>query len=211
MANLKMYFNRKLLSILILACTSAACCLPQAVPAPALYSLSAKIPGNATASRQKYISSAPVLKLMPVYGSAPFVSTDIIYRHAHQGLGSYTLSRWSDAPVKMIETYLVEILGWNGPARAVLPPESTSTADILLEGMLYDFSLHLDSDSRPAGVVTMRFYLVNSDTRQLIATKDLSATIPARGTDAAHAVKAIDRAVQDICGKLTVWLSQELK
>lgn len=200
----------KFFTVLALTCVAAAGCLPRAIPAPAVYTLSAETRSSTGKLRKKPGLDAPVMKLMPVYGPGPFVSTDILYRNMRHGLNSYALSRWSNAPTKMIETFLLKSLNRDGLFRAVLPPASSSTADLLLEGILYDFSLHLNPHGAPAGVIKIQFYLIKNDTQQLIAAREFSVAVSASDAHAANAVEAINRAVQETGRELAAWLSSEI-
>lgn len=208
--HIRCYMQSKFFVFIILTCVLLAGCMPKALPDPEVYTLGEEAGKDTVDAGQEYSPDAPVLKLAPVNGPAPFVSTDILYRNAHHGLDSYALSRWSGAPVKMVEIYLIEDLSRTGLFKAVLPPVSVSSADLLLECVLYDFSLHLDRDSVFEGVVRMRFYLMDSRTYKIVATKEFSSAVPAPDADAVHAVEAINRAVQHIDRELEIWLAREV-
>jgi len=92
--------------VLMLALTSG--CMPRTVSAPSVYTLATD--GQNTGQGmavEKPGHYSPVLKLMPVRGSSPFTGTGILYRDSDHGLNSYALSRWSDAPISMLEGFLM--------------------------------------------------------------------------------------------------------
>ncbi len=190
----------------------AAGCMPAPVKAPAVYTISiAGPPAGQGAGHHKHGISActPVLKVMPVRGDSPFTGTGILYRDSPHGLETYAFSRWSDAPVQMVETYLVNALEGSNLFRAVLPSWSESRSDILLETVVTDFSLHVYDGSRPSAVIAMRFFLVDKKSGELLATEGFVSRRPAQCPGAGCAVDAINRALHSLVHKVVLWLGSQ--
>ncbi len=151
---------------------------------------------------------AAILQIAPVRGSAALTSTDILYSdtvHAQQG---YAFSRWRDAPVRLMQTVLEVAVENSGLFVAVLPSTSVSGADFLLESTLLECGHILGEDGSSAGVIRMRFHLVENKSRKVVAGKELVAKIPAATLDAGGAVAAINQAAAQVVGDLVVWLEE---
>ncbi len=198
--------------IVVLSGLFAAGCMPAPAKAPVVYTISIVGPleGQGAEHHKHGISACtPVLKVMPVRGDAPFTGTGILYRDSPHGLETYAFSRWSDAPVQMVETYLVNVLEGSDLFRAVLPSWSESRSDIVLETVVTDFSLHVDDDSRPSAVVAIRFFLIDKKSGKLLATERFVSKRPAQCPGAGCAVDAINRALYSLVHELVLWLGSQ--
>ncbi len=187
-------------------------CMPAPVKAPAVYTISvAGSPAGQVAGHHRRGISAcnHVLKIMPVRGDAPFTGTGILYRDSPHGLETYAFSRWSDAPVQMVETYLVNALEDSNLFRAVLPSWSESGSDVLLETVVTDFSLHMDDGSRLSAVIAMRFFLVDKESGKLLATEEFVSRRPARCPEARCAVDALNSALHSLVHEVVLWLGSQ--
>ncbi len=207
----KMKDNIKPVATLVLLAVFAAGCMPRPVPAPFVYTLEETCnPSESVVQVQDVNDMAPVLKLMPVQGAGPFTTEDILYRDRRHGLNSYAYSRWSDAPIRMVEGFLLTCLEHGGQFAAVLPPSSAAAGDLFLESALQDFSLHVGQDNIAEARVKMVFYLVEARTGRLIASREIGSAVPAAGTDARHAVAAVNTAACEAAEELDKWLAEEI-
>ena len=179
-------------------------CATQSVPAASVYTLSAPQQAMAAPARNE---QQAVLKLAPVNAARVYHSTGMLYSDAPHARNSYAYSRWSDAPVVLLQTLLQDQLERSGQFAAVLPPVSSAKADLLLESTLFDFSQHIDTDGSAAGVISMRFYLVDNATRKVIKTGQFVASVPAATKDAQGAVTALNKAAAIISRDLVQWLA----
>ena len=184
-------------------------CMPHPVPAPIVYTLEYKGASSEVPAAGRSQNEKPVLKLMPVRAAAPFTSPNILYRDRNFGLNHYAHSRWSDAPVTMLEGYLLTFLEHQGMFSSVLPPSSAAAGDLVLESMLQDFSLHIKSGKNADAEIKVIFYLVNARSGRLVACKEIAATVSAEETDAEHAVSALNSAVLKAAEELGTWLAAE--
>ena len=203
--NMKKQINA-VLSLLFLALLSAGC-TPRPAPAPFIYTLENQSSG--VAAQAGLATQKPVLKLMPVRAAGPFTVEDMVYRDNHYGLNSYAHSRWSDAPARMLEVFFLASLGNSGLFTAVLPPSSAAGGDLILESVLQDFSAHIDSGSGAEAGIRMFFYLIETHSRSLLASKVISVSVPAADSDARHAAAALNAAAAKVAKELQKWLSME--
>jgi ABC-type uncharacterized transport system auxiliary subunit len=108
----------------------------------------------------------------------------------------------------MMQTVLEVAVENSGLFRAVLPPTSVSGADFLVESTLLEFGHLLGREGTSAGVVRMRFHLIDNKSRKVVASKELVARIPVATMDARGAAAAINQAAIKVATDLVVWLSE---
>jgi len=149
-----------------------------------------------------------VLKLAPVNATRLYNNTSIIYINTRYSRNSYAYSRWSDAPVILLQAVFQQALEKSRLFAAVLPPASISKARLILESTLFDFSQHITDKQHSSGVISIRFYLVNNVTRQVIKSRQFMATAPAPTNNAQGAVMALNKAATIISHQLVQWLDQ---
>lgn len=148
-----------------------------------------------------------VLQVAPVRGAAPLHTTDILYSDHRHSLQSYAYSRWREAPVSAMQTVLETSLGKSGLYRAVLPMSSEAGTDLILESILLECGHIFGESNSSEGVVRVRFHLVDSKRRMVVADKELVVRVAAASNDAPGAAAAINQAAWKLAGELVVWLS----
>ena len=209
--NLKMISRIYLLSGMMLMVTVVCGCMPHPEPAPLVYTLADEEKASETSQTSRPGNEKPVLKLMQIRGAAPFTSADILYRDRNYGINSYAYSRWSDAPVTMLEGFLLAFLERGSLFSSVLPPSSAASGGLILESLLQDFSLHISAGKHAHAEVKVIFYLIDTHKGRLPASKEIAVSVPAAGTDADHAVSAINSAVLKVAQELQTWLAAEIE
>lgn len=152
--------------------------------------------------------SSSIIKLAPVRGSKSFSSTELLYTDTSYGLNSYAYSRWSDAPVRLLQTLFQVAMEESGLFMAVVPPTSASEVDLLLESTLLDLSHHMMDDGTSEGVVRVRFHLIKTTEKTVTATKELVSKVPATSQDAQGAAAALNKAATNVARNLVSWLSE---
>lgn len=158
-----------------------------------------------TAKKQRRLHT---LKLAPMQGVSSFSVTDLIYRDARFGQNKYAYSRWSDAPVRLMQTYFQVALEQSQLFMAVVPPTSVSDSDYLLESVLLDFSQHF-KEGYSQGVIRMHFYLINLHTKKIIAGKEFITIVRASSNNAAGAALALNQGTANIVRDLVSWLVEQ--
>ncbi len=192
--------------IFILFCLLAGCAT-KTVPPADIYTISPEWDSN-SAQEETENKNSTIIKIALVRGTRALTGTEILYTDARYGQNSYAYSRWSDAPVRLLQILFqvaVEKSGWFG---AVVPSTSASEADLLLESTLYDFSHHINDDETSDGVVRVRFYLIDNTTKTVTATKEFVSCVPASLQNAQGAATALNKAATNVARDLVSWLAE---
>jgi len=192
--------------IFVLFCLLAGCMTKSIAPAN-IYTISPEwSDSRARAEREK--KSPLIIKLAPVRATRAFTGAEIIYTDAQYSQNSYACSRWSDAPVRLLQTLFQVALEENDRFGAVIPPTSASKADLLLETTLFDFSHHINDDGTSDGVIRVRFYLIDNRTKMVTATKEFTAMVSASSQNARSAAAALNKAATNVARDLVSWLAE---
>jgi len=154
--------------------------------------------------------NALVLALSPIRSSRTLQSTDIIYRDSEYGYDSYAYSRWSDSPVNLLEIVLQQSLSQRPYLSAVVTNQTDAYAGLLLEGILLDFSHHVQGEDLSTGVVAIRFYLIDVQTKMILGTKVFSVEVTAEPRNSQGATSAINLATKSVIEALNDWLEVQI-
>ncbi|SIT05684.1 ABC-type transport auxiliary lipoprotein family protein [Neptunomonas antarctica] len=191
--------------ILCFLCNLLAGCATTTFPPVDVYTIS--LLSNYSNDRVEIADhSNVILKVSPVRGARPFTSTAFLYKDTQHGLNHYAYSRWSDVPVKILQTYFQVALEKSAQFRAVVPTGSVSNADYLLESTLLDFSHHINDDGSSDGVIRVRFYVINNATKTVLATTELVSKVPASLKNAQGAAVALNIAASNVARDLVFWV-----
>jgi len=182
-------------------------CVTQSVAPADIYTISPEW-GDSRAQAEREKKSPLIIKLAPVRATRALTGTEIIYTDARYGRNCYAHSRWSDAPVRLLQTLFQVTLEENGRFGAVVPPTSASKADLLLESTLFDFSHHINDDGTSDGVVRVRFYLIDNTTKTVMETKAFASRVPAFSPNARNAAAALNKAATNVARDLVSWLAE---
>lgn len=146
----------------------------------------------------------------PIRGMRSLMTTDIIYRNSDYGFDSYAYSRWSDSPVKLLSSYLQQTLASKQQLANVIPNDVGAKATLILRGELVDFSHHVQDSSTSLAVATINFYLIDVQTKLVIANSVFSVQEQANPKNAKGATAALNRASSKIAEQLNTWLTKQL-
>jgi len=191
--------------VIVTISTILSGCVPAALKPAQVYTLS-PFEQNGQLSTNKPQHNL-VIKLMPVRGNRPFTSTSLIYSDREHTHNKYAFSRWSEAPVRMLQTYLQAYLESSELFSAVVLAKSSSQSALILESRLLDFSHHMLNDGSSVGVIRMRFHLIDSATRAVKASHEIVARVPAPTKNAQGAVDSLNMAASSLGQKLVSWLA----
>ena len=192
--------------IFVLFCLLAGCAAKNVAPAD-IYTISPEW-GNPETRAEKEEKSPLIIKLAPIRATRDLTGAEIIYTDARYRRNSYARSRWSDAPVRLLQTLFQVVLEENGRFGAVVPYISASKADLLLESTLFDFSHHINDDETSDGVIRVHFYLIDNKTKGVIATKEFASSVPASSQNARSAAVALNKAATNVARELVSWLAE---
>ena len=195
-----------ILTLLVLSALAPGCALRRE-PAMTVYALEPQWSVGERCPAAK--KDSRVLQVAPVRGAMAFQTTDILYTDQVRSQQSYAYSRWREAPVRAMQTVIEAALGNSGLFKAVLPSSSEAAADLVLESTLLECGhvLKEGEGSASQGVVRMRFYLIDTKGRTVIANKELVAVAPAATNDASGAAAAINQAALQVAAELAAWLA----
>ena len=192
--------------IFVLFCLLVGC-VTKTVPPASIYTISPEW-DSSRAQGETGKKNYTIIKMASVRGARALAGTEILYTDAQYGQNSYAYSRWSDAPVRLLQILFQVALEESGRFGAVVPPASASEADLLLESTLYDFSHHIKDDGTSDGIVRIRFYLVNNTTKTVTATKEFASRVLASSQNAYGAATALNKAATNIARDLVAWLAE---
>lgn len=176
---------------------------PASVAQPAFYSLdNIRIEARAgTAAPAARSSAAPTLIVNPPRAAPGYTSQRIVYvREAHQ-LEYYAHSEWVDSPARMIAPLIVATVGNSGSFRAVVLTPSAAHGELRLDTEIV--RLQHDLSRAPSGVrFTLRAYILDNTTRQVLAWHEFDETVAAASEDPYGGVVAANRAVHTVLEQL---------
>lgn len=170
---------------------------------PAFYSLYGARPGSPSAalSPVPWSITAPTLIVNPPHAAAGFDSHRIIYvREAYQ-LEYFAHSEWVDTPARMIAPSIVAALENTGAFRAVVLTPSAAAGDLRLDVEIVRLQ-HEFVSSPSRARFTLRAYLVDNDTRQVLAWREFDDSVAATQADPYGGVMAANSAVQNVMQRL---------
>lgn len=166
-------------------------------------------PAN-TAARTRF----PItLNLRPVTAPGWLDSRRMLYRLAYtqdQALSAYTRSAWADPPAELVAGKLRSALVASHLFAAVLR-QSSGQARLVLQLELTDFSQHFASADNSQGRIAATATLTDTQSGQVIAQHDFTATAPASSADAKGGVQALTRATRQLNTAIADWLATTIQ
>ncbi len=164
---------------------------PTTTEQPSFYSLDSAAPSPMRAAAS---ATAPTLIVSPPHAVSGFDSQRIIYlREPHQ-LEYYAHSEWADTPARMSAPLIVAALEGSGAFRAVVLTPSVAAGDLRLDTEIVRLQHELgESPSRVR--FTLRAYLVDGTTREVLASQAFEETASVASENPYGAVLAANSAV----------------
>ena len=177
--------------------SGCASLLPAPVAAPTLYKLeTTSTPANTLSSARTAQSGATTtLVVNTPRANAGFDSQHIIYVREPYKLEYFAHSEWVDPPARMLTPMLVLSVAHGGAFAAVVPSAIAATGELTLDTEIV--RLQQDFSAKPSRVLfTLRAYLLDTQTRKTIASRELETIVTAMSDDPVGGVVAANRAVQ---------------
>ena len=182
-------------------------CVTEKLPPVSTYTLYPDL-GGANPSSESKREGTRILMLDRIRSTQVFSSTDILYTDARYGQNSYAYSRWSDSPVSMLLLVFQQAIEKSGRFKAVVSYSSQSQADLRLETILFDFSHRINEDGTSEGVLRMRCYLIDNNTKSVLTSREFIASVPVLTKNAQGAATALNMATANVAQDLIDWLEQ---
>ena len=152
-------------------------------------------------------ADAPSLVIEQAHAAAGFDSSHIIYLRQPHHVEYFAQSEWVQPPARMLTPMLVSTLAGKGSFRAVMSSPGAGAGDLRLDTEIV--RLQHEFDQRPSRVrFTLRAWLVQGKTRQVVAWRDFDTSVPAASEDAAGGVLAANQAVRIVLGNLAQFLKE---
>lgn len=152
-------------------------------------------------------------KTLSVAPSKPIGSLggkNLVYLHENGLSGTYLYSRWSDTPSAMMQRSLLAMLNKEALFASLSPSTTLAQTDWVLESDL-DAFYHRLYKNRSEGYIDITYRLVDTRTKQLLASKRFNVSFPAATTDAKGGVEALKNATDDINRQCIDWLITFIK
>ena len=145
--------------------------------------------------------AATTLIINPPRASAGFDSPRIIYVRETHKLEYYAYNEWVDTPARMLTPLIIDAVGNSGAFRAVVLASSAATGDLRLDTAI--LRLQHEFHSQPSRAhFTLRAYIVDNMTRQVLVWREFDESVAATSEDAYGGVVAANRAVQTVLEQL---------
>ncbi|MGY3884064.1 ABC-type transport auxiliary lipoprotein family protein [Aeromonas aquatica] len=171
-------------------------------PPPAFYSLSGVGPvPPVTASPAVRSNRAPTLVVNPPRAAPGFDSQHIIYVREPYRLAYFAHSEWIDTPARMIAPRIVAALEGTGAFHAVVLAPSVAASSLRLDVDIIRLQHEFDHSPSRARF-TLRAYLVDSDSRQVLAWREFDEAVVAVEDNPYGGVMAANSAVQQVLQRL---------
>jgi cholesterol transport system auxiliary component len=196
----------RLIAMILSLMALAACSTlrPGAPQHPAFYALEGTRAAAPAAVPALAPAAAPTLIINPPHAAAGFDSARIIYVRETHKLEYFAHSEWVDPPARMLAPLIVAALENSGAFRAVVLTPSAAVGDLRLDTEI--IRLQHEFLTQPSRVrFTLRAYLVDDRTRQVLAWREFDAAVPAASEDPYGGVVAANRAVQTVLADLAVF------
>jgi ABC-type uncharacterized transport system auxiliary subunit len=151
------------------------------------------------------------LALGPLVASHLYREDRIVYSAGTQRMGTYEFQRWTEPPAEMIEEVMLRELRASGRYREVSLQRSSSRADYILHGRLYDFK---EVAGQPLQArVTMEYDLKDAKSGATVWSHYYNHDEPVGGKDVQAMVTALDhnvqRGVEEIKASLDQYFSSQ--
>jgi len=172
--------------------------LPDTAPQATFYSLDGPHHGPGQSTKSQPISaSAPTLVVSPTRSASGLDSQRIIYLRQAHTFEYFAHSEWADLPARMLTPLIVNALESGGAFRAVVATPNSATGELRLDSEL--LRLQHDFTTQPSRVrVTLRAYLVDNTTRQVLAWREFDETVLSASEDAYGGIVAANSAVKTV-------------
>jgi cholesterol transport system auxiliary component len=192
-------------SSMLALCLLAGCAsmLPPPPPAANVYLLEAW-PKPTGAARQ----SGKVIEVSMPRARAGFDTAQMVWMDQAHELKVYSRNRWADTPARMLAPLLAQTLAQSGAFQAVVQTPSTVSSNLRLDTELV--RLQQDFSVKPSRIqLTLGVQLVDTGSRQVIASAEFDESENAPSEDAYGGVRAANLALDRLLARLSAFCAQQ--
>lgn len=152
------------------------------------------------------------LRVREVFTSDSLVSEHMKYIKDTDKELSFTQSKWSVSPSKIITAELLKSVRESKIFASVHNARTRIYTNLTLETDVEEFIQHfIDGDKNSYSKVVMTFTLVDNRTKKILGTKRVISTVKSKTLDAAGGVKALNKAFGEVLEKNNLWLDEVCK
>jgi cholesterol transport system auxiliary component len=199
-------YRATLLVLMLSACSTLQ---PPSPPETSFYLLDGK-PQNetTTASRARHTNSTLIVS--PPHAAPGFDTQHILYTEVPHQLEYFAYSEWGDTPARMLAPLMVAALENQAAFRAVVLTPSAATGEWRLDTEI--LRLQQEFGDHPSRVrLTLRAYLLDNLTRQVLAWREFDETVPSPSENAYGGVVAANQAVQIVLQQLAAFCVETVR
>ncbi len=178
-----------ILIILLTSCTK--------VPPMNYYSLNIKL-----LVKKHYIKDKTITISYPISTKEP-LGKSLYYSYSNIELDRYNSSIWSSSLYKLLHYNISKAS--NMVFKNVVDYSSLARSDYRLESSVEEF-YHKVRPNLSLSIVTIKFTLIDSDSKRIIKSKRFSYQIPTTTKDARGYVEATNKALSRLLNDLIIWL-----
>ena len=148
-----------------------------------------------------------VIRIAIPRSTAAIMSRNILYQDQQYSLNAYAFSKWSDTPNRMLSNLFLTSIGDSGIFKVALPADSRGKSDYILESSLQQFHQQIDSGNISTAKIRIGFYLIETKSGKVIATREFSSSEKTASKDAKGGVQALNEAARLVNKELLAWLA----
>jgi cholesterol transport system auxiliary component len=117
-------------------------------------------------------------------------------------------AQWADRLPQLLQARLIQTFENAHRIGTVGRPEDKLVADVNLAIEIRNFEIDLSNGTN--AVVSVSARMVSEQGGKIVAANIFTASIPAGGTDGAHASAALDQAMQRVLADIVVWTATKI-
>lgn len=158
-------------------------------------------------------TSGKVLQVAEVSAPTWLRSRRMLYQlgyHEGSGVAAYTRARWVASPGSLITQQLLQALAGQGAWKAVIGPDATAHADVVLRAHLLTFEQDFTLPKNSHGTLRIQVTLVDAASDKVLADKIFEFRAPAPTPDAEGGVAALDQATRKWIKAVSAWVLQQV-
>ena len=194
---------------MLLASGCAGGLLPRPAAPPLRYTLGEtplEAPNRAAPGSAPTSPPRPSLVVAAPTAAPGFESTRMVYLLQPQVLQAYAYAEWAEPPARLLAPLLVRALQQTGAFLAVLQAPSAASGGLRLETEL--LRLQHEHTQRPSALrLTLRAVLIDTGTRQALATRVFDTRWPATIDNPAGGAAAAAAATQALLAELAAYVA----
>lgn len=173
-------------------------------PPPVFYALDGNTPAGRPPANALAPISAPTLLISTPQAAPGFTSRRIIYVRAPHQPQYFANNEWVDTPPRMLAPLLAPALEASGAFRAIVLAPSATAGELRLDVSIV--RLQHEFFTSPSQVrLTLRAYLVDNKTRQVLAWREFDETVVAPQDNPYGGVIAANAALRKVLDALAAF------